>query len=201
MKTKSGSVLVALLLSVVVLSSVSAQSAVEYQLAMEGSQDQLANGLLFMYEEEKLARDVYLALFDTWKIRTFQNIANSEQQHMDAIASVLEQRGIANPALNGQRGVFLNQEISNLYTQLVAQGKSSPSEALLIGATIEDLDIRDLEAYLLETSEADVTGVYMHLLKGSENHMVAFTSQLRRYGMTYSAQYITQDRLQSIIAR
>jgi hypothetical protein len=34
-----------------------------------------AEGLSFMREEEKLARDVYLMLYEQWGIRIFQNIA------------------------------------------------------------------------------------------------------------------------------
>ena len=39
------------------------------------------DGLSYMREEEKLARDVYLALYEKWGIRTFLNIAKAEQQH------------------------------------------------------------------------------------------------------------------------
>lgn len=35
-------------------------------------------GLLFMREEEKLAHDVYLALYAKWGLPIFQNIAQSE---------------------------------------------------------------------------------------------------------------------------
>jgi len=38
--------------------------------------------LRFMREEEKLARDVYLKLFDTWKLTVFSRIARSEQRHL-----------------------------------------------------------------------------------------------------------------------
>ena len=42
------------------------------------SADEL-KGLLFMREEEKLARDVYTALDAKWNINAFSNIASSEQ--------------------------------------------------------------------------------------------------------------------------
>ena len=38
-----------------------------------------------MREEEKVARDVYLSLNDTWNLRIFKNITSSEQTHMNAI--------------------------------------------------------------------------------------------------------------------
>ena len=41
--------------------------------------------LSFMREEEKLARDVYITLYNKWGVNIFTNISNSEQTHMDAI--------------------------------------------------------------------------------------------------------------------
>ena len=55
-------------------------------------------GLLFMREEEKLARDVYLELFDEWGLRVFENIAESEQKHMDAVLYLLGKYGLEDPA-------------------------------------------------------------------------------------------------------
>ena len=34
-------------------------------------------GLLFMREEEKLARDVYITLYEKWNLRIFNNISQS----------------------------------------------------------------------------------------------------------------------------
>ncbi|MDK2464101.1 MAG: DUF2202 domain-containing protein, partial [Candidatus Korarchaeota archaeon] len=47
-------------------------------------------GLLYMREEEKLARDVYLTLYEKWGLPIFQNIARSEQTHMDAVKTLLD---------------------------------------------------------------------------------------------------------------
>ncbi len=45
--------------------------------------------LLFLREEEKLARDVYLYSFDLYGDVIFNNIASSEQQHMDQVLTLL----------------------------------------------------------------------------------------------------------------
>ncbi len=47
-----------------------------------------------MREEEKLARDVYLTLYDKWGLRTFTNIAAAESTHMDAMGVLLERYNI-----------------------------------------------------------------------------------------------------------
>ena len=46
-------------------------------------------GLLFMWEEEKLARDVYLTMNEKYGHRVFNNISGAEQRHMNAIKSLL----------------------------------------------------------------------------------------------------------------
>ena len=47
--------------------------------------------LSFMREEEKLARDVYITLYNKWGVNIFTNISNSEQAHMEAILMLLNQ--------------------------------------------------------------------------------------------------------------
>ena len=55
-----------------------------------GLTDEEEQGILFMREEEKLARDVYLFFYDMYdSIPIFNNIAQSEQRHMDAIEKLI----------------------------------------------------------------------------------------------------------------
>ena len=54
--------------------------------------------MLFMREEEKLARDVYLTLYDAWRLAPFANISVSEQKHMNAMLLLLRKYGLPDPA-------------------------------------------------------------------------------------------------------
>jgi len=63
-------------------------------------------GLLFMIEEEKVARDVYTHLYDTYGLRVFANIARAEQQHMDAIKALLDRYNLEAPLTLNNEGVF-----------------------------------------------------------------------------------------------
>ena len=51
-----------------------------------------------MREEEKLAHDVYVTLYEAWDLRVFNNIAGAEQKHTDATAYWLDYYGIEDPA-------------------------------------------------------------------------------------------------------
>lgn len=158
-----------------------------------------AEGILLMREEEKLARDVYLTLYEKWGLRTFTNIAGAESTHMDAMAILMERYNLDDPVKTDAIGVFTNPELQSLYTALVAQGSESLSAALTVGATIEDLDIYDLERLIADTDNDDLKIVYQNLLKGSRNHMRAFDMQLSRSGVDYQARYMSAEDLSKIL--
>ncbi len=155
--------------------------------------------LLYMREEEKLARDVYTTLAATWNIPTFQNIAASEQKHMDEIALLLTRYNLTDPAQ--APGVFTNAKLQGLYTSLVAQGSKSLADALKVGGDIEEIDILDLQADLAKTDNADIQQVFNNLMSGSYNHLKAFsTAYTNQTGLAYSAQYLSADTLNTILS-
>jgi hypothetical protein len=156
------------------------------------------DGLIFMREEEKLARDVYIFLYDMYGVKSFDNISKSEQVHMDVILDLLEKYDIEDPALE-ENGKFTNEELQQLYDQLIEQGRESETAALKVGATIEDVDIRDLDMFIAATTQQDVIDGYELLNCGSRNHMRAFVRQLDNYGLEYTPQFITQDEFDGII--
>ncbi len=157
------------------------------------------NGLIFMREEEKLAHDVYLHFFETYGEIVFQNIANSEAKHMEAVKKLLEGYGIEDPALEGV-GNFNNTELATLYEKLIAEGKDGLGQALTVGATIEDLDISDLTALLRETENTDLMRVYENLVAGSKNHIRIFINLLASTGGSYTATYISAEDLGVILS-
>ena len=157
-------------------------------------------GLLFMREEEKLAHDVYVTLGDKWSLPVFQNIPNSEQTHTEAVKLLLDRYDIADPADGKAVGAFANQTLQQLYDQLVAKGNQSLADALTVGATVEDLDIADLQTRLAQTDKTDIQLVYENLMKGSRNHLRAFTQTLTtQTGETYKPQYLTQATFDAIV--
>ena len=157
------------------------------------------DALIYMREEEKLARDVYLYLYDQWGQPIFQNIAASEQAHMDSVLGLLDLYAITDPAID-ETGRFSNPELQALYDQLVAQGAVSAEEALMVGALIEEVDILDLQVRLAETTNAQIVQVFNNLLNGSSNHLRAFVTNLERLtGQSYQPQMMTLEAYQAII--
>jgi hypothetical protein len=132
-----------------------------------------------MYQEEKVARDAYTVLSEKWGSRVFSNIKKSEQRHMDAIKRLLERHNIPIPAIEDETGVFENEDLQNLYNQLMEQGLSSEEEALKVGVAIEETDIADLEERMVGAPD-EVVKVFKNLLRGSQNHLRAFNRTLER---------------------
>lgn len=158
------------------------------------------DSVLFMVEEEKLARDVYLTLYDKWGLITFSNIARSEQRHVDAVKYIIEKYGLEDPTID-EIGVFKNEELQALYTQLVETGSKSLVDAIKIGLLIEELDIKDLKERIEATDNGDIITVFNLLMDGSENHFRAFYSLLQRFSTEdYTPQYITIEEMQEILS-
>ena len=157
-------------------------------------------GLLFTVEEEKLARDVYIALAATWGQRAFTNIAAAEQQHMDAVAFLLDRYGLVDPVADAAPGVFSNTRLQVLYVSLVESGRASLTAAFTVGATIEDLDISDVEGLLAASDNADVDTLCQNLAKGSRNHLRSFVGLLAAGGASYAPQFISVANYDEILA-
>lgn len=130
--------------------------------------------LLSMAEEEKLAHDVYVALAASSGDSRFTRIAGSEARHADAVRTLLDRYGLADPTAGKAEGQFADPAMASLYTKLVAQGSVSLDAALEVGRTIERMDIADLAKATAGVTAADVRQVYANLTAGSQNHLRAF---------------------------
>ena len=132
--------------------------------------------LLFLLEEEKLARDVYESFYAKWGAAEFSNIAASEQRHMNSVLRLVEKYGLDAPSTLDTRGEFDDEDLQNLYNDLIERGEVSLEAAYQVGVDIEVLDIEDLETLIATSERTDVRRVAGNLLRASEKHLDAFSS-------------------------
>jgi len=158
--------------------------------------------LLKMREEEKLARDVYVTLGQKFPSigQILTNIPKSEQKHTDTVKLVLDKYNLTDPITDDTVGIFKDQTFAKLYQDLVAKGSVSEVEALKVGATIEDLDINDLNSDLAKTTNPDIVGAFEKLRNGSYNHLRSFVNKIEQLGQSYTPQYITETQYQTILS-
>lgn len=156
------------------------------------------SSLVFMLEEEKLARDTYRYLDSLYNLQIFKNIASSEQKHMDMIRTILDAREIEYEVL--PEGEFADTALQAIYYAFREQGLVGLNEGFTIGATIEDLDIYDLQNFIAESEDSTMIETYYILICGSGNHLRGFVSNLEQNGGSYSAQFLSQAEVDSILA-
>lgn len=161
----------------------------------------MIEAVTLLREEEKLARDVYLAMTVLYELSVFPNIARSEQQHMDLVAMILDRYDIPDPAAGMGVGEFSDPWVQGLYDDLTDAGEVSLIDALIVGATIEDVDIYHLD-HILDHTPAydDIHLIVQNMVAGSRNHMRGFVGALDKRNRTYSAQWIEQTLLDEILS-
>lgn len=158
-----------------------------------------AKTLTYMREEEKVARDVYSNMYQLWRAAVFNNIASSEQQHMDTMKKMLDKYGLPDPALPTV-GAFSDPGLQSLYNTLLAAGSKSYIDGLKVGATIEEVDMVDIQRAIDGTTHTDLKTAYQNLMEGSKNHLRAFVSTLQAQGVSYTPQFISQELFDAIMS-
>jgi len=149
-------------------------------------------------EEEKLARDVYMMLYEKWGSPVFLNISGAETNHLNAVNYLLSYYGEAD-TLIGAVGAFVNPAFTELYNELLETGYESLESAFRTGALIEEMDIKDIrELYEVVTNE-NIIMVFDNLERGSRNHLRAFNRQLTSLGVSYEPRYISLSDFYSIV--
>lgn len=182
--------------------------------------------LIYMREEEKLARDVYLKLGEMYpNSRIFGKIDDSEQKHTDAVRRMIEKYGLEDPSTNDNVGVFTGKEYGAYFTEkynlLIERSSISELEALYVGAYIEEVDMLDInqcpkviveadngindisECGKVYTDNPDVKRLYNSLLAGSDNHLAGYVRNIeKQVGIgSYQAQVLTQEEVDTLLGR
>lgn len=109
----------------------------------------------YQYSEEMLARDAYAHFFALYGDRTFQNIAESEQKHMDAVKTLLDRYSLPVPTGYG--------ELQSTFDTLKTEGEKGKKEALEVGLKIETLDIEDMVKAVKATDNDDLKIVFANI--------------------------------------
>lgn len=184
-----------LLTTILILSCSSNENSVPTESVLTAEEQ---SDLIHLREEEKLARDVYLYAYSKYNLLIAKNISNSEQTHMDQVLQILNRYNLTDQS-SSTEGEFHIEELQQLYDELTAKVDLSEKDALLVGATIEDLDIKDIQHFLSRTGKDDIAAMYESLMCGSRNHLRSYNSQLEENGLTYTPQFISTAEFYEIV--
>jgi hypothetical protein len=162
-----------------------------------GLTKEAAGALAHMWNEEKLAKDIYLAMYDLTGNQTFYNIASqSETQHQESVQNLIAAydlnildpdygTGYSADALAAYGpGQYSIDAIKDLYDALYAKGSQSEVDALQVGCMVEVTDINDLDDELAKVQDySNITTTFEFLRDGSYNHYWAFDRALKAIGV------------------
>lgn len=154
-------------------------------------------GLIFIWEEEKAARDLYTSLYEQNNLTIFQDLMRSEQSHMDQAKAVIDRYGLAAP--EKEKGVFQNLTLQKIHDELLAEGLKSDQEALQTAAAFEEISIMDLEKELATTETQAIKIMYEGLLAGSRKHLRSYVSDLKDRGIQYEPRYLDRAEFEEIV--
>ncbi len=180
-----------------ILSLTGGEAAADDEAALAVLTAREKDGLLFIWEEERVARDLYASLYEKNNLTIFLDLVRSESSHMDQARAVMEKHGLAVPP--DEPGIFQNQTLQEMHDQLLAEGLQSDQDALTVAAVFEEISIVDLEKELSASQPDDVRTVYEGLLAGSRKHLRSYVSDLKDQGIEYQPRYLEGEEFQEIV--
>ena len=150
-----------------------------------GLTEEQKDRLFFIYQEEKVARDVYIYLGELYPDEsTFASIQLSEQRHMDAAEKLCVNYGIDVSMIDESEsscGEFFVDYLQDLYEECINLGETELVEALKVGKLIEETDIGTLtESIESMDMPDDIIRAYEVLREGSYNHLESYEAAIAR---------------------
>ena len=100
--------------------------------------------------------------------------------------------------IDNRVSTFVKQGLVSLFENLLKNGRLSALEALYVGAAIEEVDMLDLMQAIDNTGNEDMRKMYENLLCGSRNHLRTYINQIAEQGISYEAQFLSQDEIDAI---
>jgi len=154
--------------------------------------------LAYMWHEEKLAHDLYLALNEVNPAMQLSNIATkSESTHIRYVEDLVGWYDINvtdipdyNASYSAEEldaipaGDFAIDDIQNLYNTLYNEGDANVTESLKVGCKVEVIDVNDLDTFIEQSTENQaLIDTFTILRAGSYEHYWAFHSALKKAGI------------------
>jgi hypothetical protein len=136
--------------------------------------------LVRLAEEEKLNHDLYAALAKAYGLPVFENLAVAEANHLQALRTLMDRYGVADPTAGKAAGVFASATVQAAYDRLLAQGKTSQQAALGAAQTVEKNAIARYGDALGGLNAPAAERVYTNLRAAETRHLAAINTWLAR---------------------
>jgi hypothetical protein len=131
-------------------------------------------------EEEKLNHDLYTAFAKAYRLPLFENLAAAEANHLQALRTLMDRYGIADPTAGKAAGVFASATAQAAYDRLLAQGKTGQQAALAAAQIVEQNAIARYGDALGGLNAPAAERVYSNLRAAETRHLAAIDTWLAR---------------------
>ena len=160
------------------------------------------DALIYTMREEKVANNFYMAMQSLYGMNVFENISKAETMHMKHVKTLLDDFGIDNPVSGKYEaaGSFMDAGLEKMYNDMISIGNISVTDALKESAKFEEMDIRDLKAFVESSQNTSIESTLNMLINASGNHLRAFVKNLKTRGIEYTPQYLSQEEFNGIIS-
>lgn len=159
--------------------------------------DEQKYALAYMWNEERLAFDIYTNLYKVHQVNQLTNISRSETMHINLVVDLVEAYDInitnlvdytesySKEELEAMpSGIFGIQAIQDLYDTLYSTGKVSAQASLEVGCLVEVTDIDDLDRFIDDSVGNQALIDSFNILRdGSYKHYWAFDGGLKKMGI------------------
>jgi len=137
--------------------------------------------LFFIYQREKVARDVYDTLSKIYKDEnTFALMRFAEQRHLNCTRELCDLYGVETSSINEDVvGEFESAVLQTLYDECALKGGQSLLDAFEVGEFLESTDIEDLELASIGMP-SDVVNVYDRLKERNIGHLGVFQTAISK---------------------
>jgi len=153
--------------------------------------------LNFIYDEERLAHDIYSELSDRWELSIFESIAESEKRHFEYLLMIYEKYDL--PVPRNFNGFYNYPELNAMYDLFFEGGAMTLEGSLTLAANFEEYNIADLKIYIHHTQNVDLILVYNSLLEGSKNNLRVIYRNLKIHGFDYKPAILDKSHFNQIM--
>lgn len=156
----------------------------------------------WMYDQEKLARDLSQELYDEWEEPNFANMVVTHQRHMNELEVTMRRYSLNPPADTNEPGGYRDEQHVELFAELKRRAEEGPLEAVKAVAFLQELHIFEYRLHVELTAEKPVKDTFERLLAGSKNHLrmwawlVSYLTPPEHY---YHAQMLGQQDVDTIL--
>jgi hypothetical protein len=164
------------------------------------STEKLSSRALFqkLYEEEKMAYDIYGEFYERWSLGIFNTIQQREARHVWCVERIMDNYGYKYDPVT-EPGYYRDKETQKIYDELTVKGCISDLAALEAGAYIKEKFIYQLRERIRYQEDEYVVKVIFLMESAAQDHFRAFVKSIRKSGSEYKPVFLTEDEFSNIL--